>query len=565
MLAIDVTQQILSVSNTEHGRARISNWTREAFHASLPHVCRHCSFGCVSNMRRWDKTELEIRFVVRDSRDGRSVATSAAAQTITNPRRDGAIREGRRVVESLMSLSAIPGMSVAVAVDGRLVWSEGFGMADLEHPAQVTTATRFRLASTSKILTASMAARLAQEGRLDLDAPIRRYLPDLPFWGDSVTSRLLLGHLGGIRGYNENDQRPCCNIDRRHYATTSDALMLFVDDPLVAHPGAEYHYSTFGYTLLSAVIEAACGDSFLACLDRSLLRPLELSRTSADRQEIVIPDRSEFFDRDRDGIFRHAEYVDPSYKWAGGGLLSTAEDLVRFGAAHLVSGFFDERTLNALFTSQTTTGGDTIGVGLGWRIGHDDDGHRLAWHAGNMAGARSVLLIDRDRQGIVAMLSNTRLGPYFVEATAQALLEPFLDPERVATSEAAENAYADGSECALCGTYEYRFEAGEEGEADRGTLRMDRRGPLFGTMTLPASIAAIEQAGVPAPVCVPVVDLEISHRQAMVVVVTSAGVLTLQLRPTETGFEGASIGLFTERSITGTKTDAPACALEGSQ
>lgn len=161
------------------------------------------------------------------------------------------------------------------------------------------------------------------------------------------------------------------------------------------------------------------------------------------------------------------------------------------------------------------------------------------------------------------MLSNTRLGPYFVEATAQALLEPCLDPDRMAMRETVDHRVADAPKCTLCGTYGYEIDAGNEGEADRGTLRIDGRGPPFGTMTLPPSIAAIGQAGVLAPACVPVVDLDLDRRHATAVIVTSAGVLILRLRLTATGFDGASTGLFTERSIVGTKTDAPACSMDG--
>jgi len=253
--------------------------------------------------------------------------------------------------------------------------------------------------------------------------------------------------------------------------------------------------------------------------------------------------------------------VDPSYKWAGGGLLSTAEDLVRFGAVHLAPGYFEERTLETLLTSQTTLGGDSIGVGLGWRVGQDDDGHRLAWHAGNMAGARSILLLDRDRQGIVALLSNTRLCPYFIEDTAQACWSRSSDESNRSPAEPVE----EDAECPLSGTYEYEFAGGGGGEADGGTLHIECPGPPFGTMTLPASIAAIKEAGVPAPLWVPIMDVQRGLHQARVLVVTSAGALTLRLRTTETGMEGFSIGLFTERSIVGTRTDTPACSPHGIQ
>lgn len=163
-----------------------------------------------------------------------------------------AIEQGRRALRTLMEMSGVPGMSVAVGVHGNIVWSEGFGYADLEQRAPVTPLTRFRIASVSKVITAAAVARLHELGRLDLDAPVQRYVPAFPDKGHVLTTRQLTGQLGGIRHYDAKDFAEGRNIDFKHYSTTLDALAIFKDDPLIAAPGTRYNYSTFGYTLVGA-------------------------------------------------------------------------------------------------------------------------------------------------------------------------------------------------------------------------------------------------------------------------------------------------------------------------
>src|SRR5262249_9188836 len=149
-----------------------------------------------------------------------------------------------------------PGMSVAVAVNGKLVWAEGFGVADLEQCVPVTPQTKFRIGSTSKPLTSAAAALLFDEKRLDLDAPIQRYVPSFPDKGYPITTRQLLGHLAGIRHYTAADGD---NENVEPYHSVAESLKRFSADPLIAPPGTKWHYSTYGYVLVSAVIEGASG------------------------------------------------------------------------------------------------------------------------------------------------------------------------------------------------------------------------------------------------------------------------------------------------------------------
>lgn len=299
-----------------------------------------------------------------------------------------------------------PGMAVAVAVDGKLVWAEGFGLADLEQCVPATPKTKFRIGSTSKPLTSAAAALLYEQGRLDLDASIQRYVPSFPDKGHMITTRQLLGHIAGIRHYNAADGDKE-NQDR--YQSVTESLKRFKDDPLVAPPGTKFHYSTYGYVLASAAIEGASGQDFLSFMHDKVFLPLGMLDTVADENEKIISNRARWYDLTSDGSYRNSPYIDLSYKWAGGGFLSTAEDLVRFGSALVKPGFLKEETLELIFSPQKTSTGEKTKYGLGWEIHEPGDRgpERRFEHSGGVAGSSSFLVIYPDQKVVIAWLLNS--------------------------------------------------------------------------------------------------------------------------------------------------------------
>jgi serine beta-lactamase-like protein LACTB len=305
-----------------------------------------------------------------------------------------------------------PGMSVAVAVDGKIVWAEGFGLADVEQCVPATPKTKFRIGSTSKPLTSAAAALLYEQGRIDLDAPIQRYVPSFPDRGQIITTRELLGHLGGIRHYNAAEEIE----NQKQYSSVTESLARFKDDPLIAPPGTKWRYSTYGYVLVSAVIEGASGQDFLTFMHDTVFLPLGMTDTEADVNDHIIPNRARWYNLTSNGSYRNSPYADLSYKWAGGGFLSTAEDLVRFGSALLKPGFLREDTLVLVFSPQKTSAGEKtrIKYGFGWEIhdaGDPDPGNHGAMrrfeHGGGAVGSSSVLVIYPDQNVVVAWLQNS--------------------------------------------------------------------------------------------------------------------------------------------------------------
>ena len=317
-------------------------------------------------------------------------------------RHAAAIDSARKIAMQLVATRRLPGLSVAVAVDGEVVWSEGFGFADVENRVPVTPVTRFRIASISKPVTAAALGLLVEQGRLDLDAPVQRYVPGFPQKPWPITTRLLAGHLAGIRHYNGREFYSAVR-----YPNVTAALDVFKDDSLIHQPGSRYAYSSYGWNLVSAVIEGAAQESFLRYMHDRVLVPLGMRSTVAEHPDSIIPFRARFYERGRDGNLLNAPYVDNSVKWAGGGFLSTAEDLVRFGSAHLAPGFLKAETLRLLHTSQTTNDGRETGYGIGWSVGRDSTGRRTIGHSGGAVGGNTYLLLFPDQRVVVALLANT--------------------------------------------------------------------------------------------------------------------------------------------------------------
>lgn len=325
-----------------------------------------------------------------------------SALGVRDARLAGTIDRARALVRDSVAALALSGYSIAVAVDGRIVWSEGFGWADIENRVPLTPRTRLRIGSVSKPLTATAVALLVERGRLDLDAPVQRYVPDFPVKRWPITTRQLGGHLAGVRHYAGDEM-----MSMRAYPTVHAGLAMFRDDSLLHEPGTKFLYSSHGWNLISAVVEGASGEAFLPFMRANVLEPLGMKETIAEYPDSIIPNRARFYVRDGMEPYRNAPYVDNSYKWAGGGFLSTTEDLVRFGSAMLRPGFLSAASHAWLFTSQRTTSGEETGYGFGWSVERDAAGRLVRQHSGGSVGANAMLLVYPETRVVVAVLGNT--------------------------------------------------------------------------------------------------------------------------------------------------------------
>jgi serine beta-lactamase-like protein LACTB len=336
---------------------------------------------------------------------GRSLALLLAAiPAFSQPTpRDyaAATDRARALIVDGMKASQIPGLSIAVMSNGKLIWSETFGLARIEPPVAATTSTLFRVGSVSKAITTAALMRLRESSRIHLDTSVRHYVPEWPARHPVMTISQLASHLSGIRHYQGAEF-----TSRRRFESVIASLAPFMNDSLLFAPGSQFGYSTYGYTLLSAAMERAAGVPFLAYVDSAVIRPLGLRMTRPDHADSVWAERATFYYRSPDG-WPPTPPVDQSNKWAGGGYLSTAEDLARFGTALLRPGFLSSESLSLLFQSRAVPTGEKTGYGMGWFVATDSASHKVAYHAGTSVGGTAMLSLHLEDQLVLSILVNT--------------------------------------------------------------------------------------------------------------------------------------------------------------
>jgi CubicO group peptidase (beta-lactamase class C family) len=293
-----------------------------------------------------------------------------------------AVSQARGILQEEWA-SKVPGLSVTAVINGKTIWSEAFGHADLEKQIPVTAATRFRIGSVSKPLTAAGLALLVERGLFDLDAPIQNYVPDFPQKDGVITPRLLAGHLSGIRNYGWKEA-----ASNQPFPNLRSGVTVFENDPLVALPGTKYSYTSYNWNLLGVAMEAAAKQDFLSYMEENVLKPLALADTLPDRAGAEDPQRAQGYEVDPTGKFIAAPAVDLSYCWLAGGYLATTTDMARFGSAHWLPDFLKPESLKLLFTSQTTADGKPTHYGVGWFVNKN-----TVFHGGDSYGGTSMLLL----------------------------------------------------------------------------------------------------------------------------------------------------------------------------
>ncbi len=366
-----------------------------------------------------------------------------------------------RLLEHIHTFSRAPGVSAAVTIDGRLVWTGVAGWADVAAGIPVTPESRFRLASVTKLYTATLALRLWEEGLLGMDADVRRYVPSWPDHdGAVITPRLLASHTAGINHYRSGPSDPAAR--RRHYDDIFDALAFFKDAPLLQPPGEAYSYSSYGYALLNAAITSASGQPFSEALDSFVLQPLGLNETSLEDVRQLPPNAVTLYKINRLTSPGTIAPNDQSFVWGASGMRATTRDLARFGWAFLSGELVSEETRDMALTPFRLLEGETAGigrfdVGFGWRTGVDWDGRRVAHHAGQTPGARTVLMGYPDGRAVAALLLNVQWTSR-IETTAELLAAPLMEEQ--------------GADDADCPAGVWSFEGEFDEEAESGELRI---------------------------------------------------------------------------------------------
>ncbi|KAF1710673.1 serine hydrolase [Pseudoxanthomonas kalamensis DSM 18571] len=307
-------------------------------------------------------------------------------------------------IDALMQRYAgdVPGAAVLVIRDGQPVFRKSYGMAELETGRPATADTHYRLASVSKQFTAAAILLLAEDGKLSIDDPVRRWLPSLPPAADAITIRHLLSHTGGLVDYE--DLMPAGQTAQLH---DIDVLRLLErEDRLYFAPGSDYRYSNSGYALLALIVGEASGQDFAGFLRQHIFLPMGMDGTYAHQDGVdEVPERAYGYSS-VDGRWQRTDQSLTSAVLGDGGIYSSVDELAKWDAA-----LYDERLLKAeslrmAFSPATVTPEPHAPhYGFGWRIDGD-----MLWHSGESIGFRNVILRLPDQRLTVIVLTN-RNGP----------------------------------------------------------------------------------------------------------------------------------------------------------
>jgi len=344
---------------------------------------------------------------------GLSLAAALLGQPAGSPE---ARAEAR--LESTFRAHRAPAMTEAVASKGRIVFSRSRGLADVENEVAASAATVNDIGSVSKVLTAVAVMQLVEQGKVRLEDPIQKYAPSFPEKGAPITIRHLMTHTSGIRHYRNTDfPGTPDNENLRTYSSFEDAITIFKDDPLIFEPGKYFSYSSYGVNLLQGVVEKASGLPFEEYMRRNVWGPAGMTSTRFDIPERIIPHRARsYVTNSKDGTVKNVPYGDLTYKFASGGMMSTAEDLVRFAAALNAGKLMKPETRRDMWAPQTGLlefrDGKPTGVAVGrqallWQVGRDDAGRRFVYHCGSVQQFQACLVNYPDRDLAVAILANS--------------------------------------------------------------------------------------------------------------------------------------------------------------
>jgi len=346
----------------------------------------------------------------------------------------GAAEQSRQIVRASMSENNLAGLSVAAGIDGEIVWAEGFGFADVESSLPVTPDHRFRTGTASIVFTSAAIGLLLDEGRLKLDDEIQNYVPDFPDKQWPVTIRQVMGQ---VAGFNTEDPDNGV-LTSSHCERPADAVALFAKEPLQFQPGTQYLDSTFGWVLLSAVVEAAADKPFATFLNDRIFRPLGMMDTFKESVTNLPADAAtsynpRFAANPVYGL-RPLPKFDYSCHAGSNGFLSTPSDLVRFGMAINRGKLLRPQTVQTLQTPQRLASGQQTSFGLGWdlkTVTLAGQQVQAAGHNGHFWVEEVASLLTFPERGLaVAVMSNVSFAgtPSVAERVAQVFAEQRRSP-----------------------------------------------------------------------------------------------------------------------------------------
>ena len=316
------------------------------------------------------------------------------------------IEEANAAAEAFLEKESIPGMAISVSKKGKLIWSKGFGYANIDTKEIVQPdKTQFRIASISKSICAAGLAKLFDDGKLNFDNSIYTYVPDFPKKEYDFTVRQVGGHISGIRHYNGSE------FIMNKKMSIVEGLDIFKDSPLKFKPGSDYSYSTYGWNLLSVVVQNASGVDYNKFMQDTFFDPLQMNSTAVGLSDVTMPNRTQFYNKTNAGNIVLGPKVSNEFKVAGGGYISTSEDLVKFGNEIISPKILSNAAIQELVTPLSTDDGNSTDYGIGFGVIKTQNGTPRYSHSGGGIGASTFLLMYPEEETVIAIVTNLSGAP----------------------------------------------------------------------------------------------------------------------------------------------------------
>ena len=295
-----------------------------------------------------------------------------------------------------------PGCAAIVAYKGEIIYKKAFGLANIENAVPMKPDMIFRIGSITKQFTAIAILRLMEQGKLDLQDELTKYIPDYPVNGKKITIEHLLTHTSGIKSYTGMEEFDATVQGKD--MKVDELITFFKNKPMDFDPGTNWRYNNSGYVLLGAVIEKITGKPYGEYIEETIFKPLGMKNSLYGSNSKIIPNRASGYDPGKSGI-QNASYLSMTLPYAAGSLMSSVEDLYKWNRALRSNQLVKKETLEKAFTGYKLQTGRNTHYGYGWSIG-DIGNHRVIEHSGGIPGYLSDALYAPEDDIFIAVLSN---------------------------------------------------------------------------------------------------------------------------------------------------------------
>jgi CubicO group peptidase (beta-lactamase class C family) len=352
-----------------------------------------------------------------------------------------------QLVTRLMEKRKIPGLALLVVKDGQIVKSQGYGFANLELNVPVKPETIFQSGSVGKQFTATAVMMLVQEGKMNLDDPVSKYIKNTPSSWNGITIRHLLTHTSGMGDYPDN-------MDYRKDYTEEQELEMVKKQPLLFKPGEKWQYSNLAYLTLGIIIHNVSGKFYGDFLEERVFGPIGMVSTQVISEADIVPNRSAGY-RLEDGKIKNQEWVSPTLNTtADGALYFNIVDLAKWDAALNTEQLLSKSNLDQMWTPVKLNSGKTYPYGFGWGFGEIND-HRIIEHGGSWQGFNTHVARYVDDKVTVVVLTNlSGARPGYIAHAVAALYDQDLALPQHTAIQLDETKLSEHAG-------EYKFESGD--------------------------------------------------------------------------------------------------------